>query len=204
MKVLTLSAAALLLWTAQAAQAQQIDLRIENGLVTLDAENAPVSMILSEWARVGATRVVNGELVGGDPVTLQLDDVPEAEALDIVLRGAGGYVIAIRPVGGDGASVFDRIMVLASSDAPAASRTIIETTAPGGAGVTPVPQNVAPTRLPELPQPVQPLELPQVELEPADELEMPAVPPNPFGLPFAIPPGSSDRPGVIATPPEPE
>lgn len=197
MRVLAL-AAALLFCTAQAAQAQQIDLRIGNGRVTLDAENVAVRLILSEWARVGSTRVVNGELVGGGLVTLQLEDVPEAEALDIVLRDTSGYIIAMRPAGEAGASVFDRIMVLASSDAPRAvpRRTITE---------TPVPQSVVPTRLPQpLPQPTQPPApvLPEPEL--ADENETPVAQPNPIGFPFPIPPGSSDRPGMIAPVPEPE
>ena len=196
MKVLAL-AAVVLFWTTQAAQAQQIDLRIGNGRVTLDAENVTVRLILSEWARVGGARVVNGELVGGGLVTLQLEDVPEAEALDIVLRGASGYIIAMRPAGAAGASVFDRIMVLASSDAPRAvpRRTITE---------TPVLQSVVPTRLPQpLPRPTQPPAPVLPEPEPV-EPDTPVAQPNPVGFPFPIPPGSSDRPGMIAPVPEPE
>ena len=52
--------------------------------------------ILTEWARVGQTRIVNVERIPGGPVTLQLTDVPESEALDLLLRSVTGYMAAQR------------------------------------------------------------------------------------------------------------
>ena len=62
--------------------------------VRLNAQNVPVSQILAEWARRGRTTIVNGERVPGPPVTLELQDVPEQQALDIVLRSVSGYLVA--------------------------------------------------------------------------------------------------------------
>jgi hypothetical protein len=102
--------------------AQPLELDIRDGLVTLSATNVPVRQVLAEWARVGGTRVVGAERITGPPLTLQLEGVPEAKALDIVLRGAAGYMAAARsPQSVGGLSIYDRIMVLASSTPPAAA-----------------------------------------------------------------------------------
>lgn len=113
--------AVLALMVALPASAQQLVLEIRDGLVTMQATNVPVRQVLAEWARVGGTRVVGGERLSGPPLTLSLEGVPEAKALDIVLRGAAGYVAAPRAAAGTGRSSFDRILVLATSTPPAGS-----------------------------------------------------------------------------------
>lgn len=113
------SVTALALLVALPVSAQQLSLDIRDGLVTLQATNVPVRQVLAEWARVGGTKVVGGERVSGAPLTLSLEGVPEAKALDIVLRGAAGYVAAARSVPGSGPSSYDRILVLATSTPPA-------------------------------------------------------------------------------------
>lgn len=100
------------------AWAQPLSLEIRDGLVTLSATNVPVRQVLAEWAKVGGTRVVGAERVTGAPLTLRLEGVPEAKALDIVLRGAAGYMAAARSVPGAGRSIYDRILVLATSTPP--------------------------------------------------------------------------------------
>src|SRR5512144_2619043 len=76
--------------------AGQVKLEIRGGLVTLSAKDASVREILSEWSRVGDTRIVNAERVPGGTVNIELNGVPEAKALDIVLRSVAGYVAAPR------------------------------------------------------------------------------------------------------------
>jgi hypothetical protein len=105
---------------ATRAWAGELKLTISNGHVTLIAKDVTVREILAEWARVGQARIVNAEKLTGGPVTLELTDVPEAGALDAILRSAAGYVAAPRTAGAPGASVYDRIMILASSRPPAA------------------------------------------------------------------------------------
>ena len=76
----------------------EVHLIIRDGHVDLDARDATVRQILNEWARVGQTRIVNVEGITGAPVTLQLSNVPEAQALEILLRSVSGYMTAPRPV----------------------------------------------------------------------------------------------------------
>jgi hypothetical protein len=111
-------AIALLAAAAAPAAAGDVKLSMANGRVTLIAKDATVREILAEWARVGQTRIVNGEKLTGTPVTLELTDVPEAQALDTVLRSAAGYVMAPRSAASTGPSVYDRILILASSRPP--------------------------------------------------------------------------------------
>jgi hypothetical protein len=99
------------------ADAQQLKLEIQDGRVTLEAQNVPVRQILAEWARVGGTKIVNGEKVVGSPLTLQFQAMPERQALDIILRGVSGYMLAARQAD-TGVSAFDRIMILPTSAAP--------------------------------------------------------------------------------------
>jgi len=110
---------ALLLLPALPASAQQsVKLQFSDGQVTLSAQNAPIRVILAEWARLGGATIVNGDRVAGPPVTLELEGVPERQALDIVLRSVAGYMLAPRRVGTPGASAFDRILILPTSAAP--------------------------------------------------------------------------------------
>src|SRR5262249_52889681 len=76
-----------------------------------------------EWARVGQTRIVNLERISGGPVTLQLTDVPEEQAIDVVLRAVSGYVLAPRPTDAANLSRFDRIIVMPTSTAPPVAAT---------------------------------------------------------------------------------
>jgi hypothetical protein len=106
-------------WVSAAAPAgAEVQLKIENGAVWLTATSATVREILAEWARVGQTRIVNGEKVPGGPVTLQLTNEPEERALDTILRAASGYMAAPRPTVLANASRYDRIVVLPTSSAP--------------------------------------------------------------------------------------
>ena len=128
----------LLVLAALPASAQQLTLQIHDGLVTMTASAVPVRQILAEWARVGGTKVVGAERIAGQPLTLTLEKVPEAKALDIILRGAAGYVAAARAVPGSGVSGYDRILVLATSRRAGADR------ADGGAATGPPHQRASP------------------------------------------------------------
>jgi hypothetical protein len=111
-------AAVLTVLAGPASAQQDVKLQFNAGEVTLSAQNAPVRVILVEWAKLGGATIVNGDRVAGPPVTLELAGVPERQALDIVLRSVAGYIVAPRPVGSTGASAFDRIMILPTSVAP--------------------------------------------------------------------------------------
>jgi hypothetical protein len=102
-----------------------VTLTFNEGRVTLDAPGVPVRTILSEWARLGGTKVVGAEKITGAPLTLRLENVPEAEALEVLLRSVAGYMAAPRRADSTGASAYDRILVMPTSttvaSAPAAA-----------------------------------------------------------------------------------
>jgi hypothetical protein len=89
-----------------------VQLTMQNGRVSLVAKDATVRQILAEWARVGGTKIVNMEHVPGGPITLELTNVPEAQALDVLLRSLSGYIAAPRAVEAANLSRFDRIILM--------------------------------------------------------------------------------------------
>ena len=135
-----LLATALMLVSAGPTFAQSVSLSLRDGRVTLITQNATPAAILAEWARQGQVKIVDGERVPGAPLTLRLENVPEREALDIVLRGAAGYIAAPRAQQLTGSvSRFDRVLVMATS--PGAS-TAAKPAAMTRAAAPPPVQNV--------------------------------------------------------------
>jgi hypothetical protein len=215
MRSRSIVAALLILLGASSASAQVLSLEFHDGRVRLIAENVPVSRILSEWARLGGTRIVNGERVPGAPVTLQIVDVPERQALETLLRGAAGYMVLARQAGTPaGASGFEKILVL-----PTTSR------APAAAAIPQPPPPQFQNRLEPEPEPEPEVEVddpqgsPEVRQrgfprgripgvnapapsegpdddEPGQEAPPPPAPGNPFGV---VPGGA--RPGTVNAPP---
>lgn len=112
------AAAVVLTSAASTVAAQELKLSMANGRVTLVAQDVPLRQILAEWARIGDTRIVNGDKLVGPPLTLQLIDYPEGRALDVLLREAAGYMAAPRPANQPGVSMYDRIMILPTSRPP--------------------------------------------------------------------------------------
>jgi hypothetical protein len=110
-----LAAIGLVAVSALPAGAQQLHLEIRDGRVTLDATNASARQILAEWARIGGTNVVGADKITGTPLTLKLVDMPEQQALDIILRNVAGFMAAPRRAGVAGASAYDRILIMATS-----------------------------------------------------------------------------------------
>lgn len=98
----------------------QVHVTIAEGNVTVSAKDATIRQILTEWARVGQTRIVNLDRLSGAPMSLELTNIPEAQALETVLRSVSGYLAAPRASALPNASRYDRIFLLASSNATAA------------------------------------------------------------------------------------
>jgi hypothetical protein len=187
------------------AFAGELKMTLQGGRVTIIAQDVTIRQILAEWARLGQTTIVNADKVIAPPVTLQIIDRPESEALDILLRSASGYVAAPRAVAAAGASTFDRIFIMPPSRAPAGGNAAVNMNINN-------PQPVAFPR-PMMPQPVEDDE--GVVAAPA--MMPPAVPPPaafpgaPNGVnypyPGALPqtpqqqaPITSPRPGMLPAP----
>ena len=95
-----------------------MQLQLHDGRVSIVAKDATVRQILAEWARVGQTKVVNVDRIPGGPLTLELSNMPEAQALDVLLRSVSGYMAAPRGTAVANLSVFDRIIVMPTVAAP--------------------------------------------------------------------------------------
>ncbi len=118
-------------WAAAVSTASaDVQLSMANGRVSIVATDATVRQILTEWARVGQTKIVNVERIPGGPLTLELTDVPEDQALDLLLRSVSGYLAAPRPVMVANASRFDRIIVMPTSATPRQPAAAVAASAP--------------------------------------------------------------------------
>jgi hypothetical protein len=97
---------------AVATASADVRLTMHDGKVSIVAKDATVRQILTEWARVGQTKIVNVERIPGGPTTLELTDVPEAQALEVLLRSLSGYITAPRAADATNLSKFDRIIIV--------------------------------------------------------------------------------------------
>ncbi len=70
---------------AARADAGDVTLTLRDGRATIVARNASLQQILREWALRGATRFVNLERVANTPISLEVKDMPERQALAILL-----------------------------------------------------------------------------------------------------------------------
>jgi hypothetical protein len=96
----------------------EVKLTMTDGLVSITATNATVREILAEWAKVGKTQIVNAERVSSAPMSIQLNNVYESQALDVIMRSVSAYIAAPRPQIAADASRFDRIVILPTSTPP--------------------------------------------------------------------------------------
>jgi hypothetical protein len=199
-----ITCAAVVLSGLMAADAQaQVQLSMNEGRVTLRVKDATVRQVLTEWARIGQTRIVNAERVTGGPITIELVDVPEKLALDILLRSVSGYLAAPRPITAKNLSSFDRILVLPGTPQP---RTTSASAAP-----PPLPQ---PTRVQPFADPTELPGLPAAQPTPLAVNPPPPAPPLGQGVPSpAFPsavqtntpgPTGTVSPGMIVQPPPPQ
>jgi hypothetical protein len=196
---------------ATPVQAGPVSITLRDGRITLVARDATPRQILAEWAKVGRVSVVNLERIPGGPLSLELKDVSEAQALRTVLRAVAGYMAAPRKVADATLSQFDRIVVM-----------------PALAAIVPVPPSAArpstPPRvmaapagdpnsgeMPEDPsddeQPSRPpagMRRPPVDPQGQDETMTPdsgggQAPPVAPGM--ILPSGATSRPGQVVKPP---
>ena len=103
---------------ASPSRAAGLQLSIEDGRVSIDAQDVTIRQILNEWARIGKTRIVNVERLTGAPMTLKFEGLPEKQALDIILRAVPGYIAAPRAAFVANTSVYDTILL---TDTPRAA-----------------------------------------------------------------------------------
>ena len=182
-----LLAVALSLAVAAPAAAQKLSIEFHDGRVTVDAASVPVRTILTEWSRVGGTKLIGAERIAGAPLTIKLIDVPESQALEVILRSVAGYMAAPRAANA-GVSMYDRILVLATSSTPPPPAAAPRTAQNSGMSGT---QRFVPPRRDTEP----------AEQEPDDDDPNPPNPPPVFTFPqpgqngVALQPGQFPQPG---------
>ena len=182
---------------------------IRDGRANVTARNAPVTDVLAAWSRAGGTTILNGEALGESRLTVQLVDVPEEQALDVILSPASGYVARQRASASPGESRFDRVVIIArrampgSAPAPAPIPepisfesqppvTVERLVGPDGAPV-PDDQQDAPPPAPR-------------GFSRGDEAPVPSAPPNVGAPPQTQPvmPQGAPVPGMLVPPPAPD
>jgi hypothetical protein len=93
-------------------------LTIGSGRVTLSAQDVPLRQILAEWERMGGMRVINRERVPGTLITIELTNVSEEKAMEMLLRPIAGFMAVGRTDPTGGASVYSRVIIMPGSAAP--------------------------------------------------------------------------------------
>ena len=193
----------------------QVRVTIADGRVTVSAKDATIRQILTEWARVGQTRIVNLDRLSGAPMSLELTNLPEGQALETVLRSVSGYLAAPRARELPDASRYDRIFLLASSSGtaprPGASAP------PPAPTFTPPPFNdEQPVNDEEAPRPPAAQQNPNVPIRgpafatfPQPQPQQPQAPEPPLGgtsfaaPPFGGSPAGVSTPGMVVPTPQP-
>jgi hypothetical protein len=118
------------------AQGPKVQITFEpNGLVTLVANGATLREILAEWSRQGGSTFVGSERLSGGPQTLQYEHQAETVVMSSILRQAAGFILGARREGTRGASSFEVIYILPTSN-PSASGYMSQPTMPQQQQVT--------------------------------------------------------------------
>jgi len=117
-KAFAFGAALVASFAVAAPASADVQITMHDGRVSIVAKDATLRQILAEWAKVGQTKILNGDRVPSGPLTLQLNNVPEAQALDTLLRTVSGYLASPRAEFVSNLSTFDRIAIVPTPAPP--------------------------------------------------------------------------------------
>jgi glycosyltransferase involved in cell wall biosynthesis len=95
--------------------APRLQIAFTDGHVSLSAHGVTVQQVLQEWERVGRTQVDHPEAVPAKLLDIDLNDVLEEEALGVLLRSAGGFMVTPSPAPSQTTSHFGRILIVPPS-----------------------------------------------------------------------------------------
>jgi prepilin-type processing-associated H-X9-DG protein len=224
MKSLTsLAVAAALSLAVTSSAFAEVNVTMADGHVSIVAKDATLRQILTEWARVGQTKIVNIERIGGSPMTIELQNVPESQALDVLMRSIAGYFAVPRPVPQNNLSVYDRLVVMPGTATPRAPVAASAAAAPSFPqprqfhvpadddneaernGVPQAPRGPVfntfpqPQQAPQMPGSGQ---LPQVAPPPVQQTPsaFPTVPSGAVAVPGMVAPAPPQQPGQVLQP----
>jgi hypothetical protein len=229
----TLLVAAGLTSGSPAYAAGPVQVSMHDGRVSIDATEVPLTQILEEWTKAGGPRFVNAGNLNPAPTTIQLSDVPEKEALAILLRPTSGFLAVERTAAAPQLSRFDRVMIMPGTPLPTSAMPTRPTPLPlpvapaatampngvapvMGTDGQPVPDDQQPAPFVPRPQPVnappQPAPMPMPLPQTAPPAGVAPAGPPPAGAPtpsgaaapgIIIPPPATNAPGTAAPPAQP-
>jgi hypothetical protein len=106
---------------AQAPQGppeRKLQISFEGSNVSLVAQHVTVREILMEWSRLSGCIFVNAERLMGGPIAVpfQFEKQPQRVVLEALLRGAAGIIATPRRVGVPGATDYEVVYILATSN----------------------------------------------------------------------------------------
>jgi hypothetical protein len=102
---------------AQAPAGPRVQITFEpGGLVSLVSNGATLREVLAEWTRQGGSTFVNSERLAQTPLILQFSHQPERDVMASLLRPAAGYLLGPRRAGSIGASSFEVVYILPTSN----------------------------------------------------------------------------------------
>ncbi len=112
-----------LAWVATAAVGEppQAVIRLEfaGSVVTVVADHTRAADVLTEWARVGHTKVIGADLLSDRTITLNLTRVDEEDALTEIVGAGFGFIGPLKEKTAAGTSRFSQIVVSAAKPGPA-------------------------------------------------------------------------------------
>jgi len=125
-----------------------------NDGVTIVARSVPLRAIVQEWARLGDVRLANLQNVPTSPVTVELRDMPETVALEVLLRSLPGYVLQQRGPTAAGPSTFEKLDVMGPlSQVPSAASSALAGSAGGRVALVTAPDEAQGSELVDLTSP---------------------------------------------------
>jgi glycosyltransferase involved in cell wall biosynthesis len=92
-----------------------VRLTFSDGHVSVAAHGVTVQQILKEWERIGRTQVVHAEATPATLIDVELQNVTEEEALDVLLRSSVGFLAIASRTPGEMTSHFERILIVPSN-----------------------------------------------------------------------------------------
>ncbi len=166
---------------------RQLEISFHGSNVTLKARNVSLPAILAEWARLSGCVIVNAERLPSAPITIPVlyENMSQKTVLESLLRPAAGFILSPRTAGRAGATDFERVYILATSN-PAPSGYTGSTYQP------PVTASEPPPEVPPIPPP------PPQTAPPAEQAPPPAN--RPASMPgvqvpiIAVPPATTTPP----------
>jgi glycosyltransferase involved in cell wall biosynthesis len=118
------TAAALVFATTIVRGQDAVRLTIADGRVSLVTHGATLQQVLEEWSRVGGTEIDNAAAVSEGPLDIELTNITEEQALQVLLRDVNCIVVERSPQsrGPAMASRMQRILIVPRSRAASALR----------------------------------------------------------------------------------